>query len=60
MAQPEIRYVICRTTGTILDLNDCYIVTDEQLAGAFTDSDVCHVADSFGVSVERLFEEQEN
>lgn len=56
MERPQIRYVICRNTGTILDLHDCYIVTDEQLAGAFTDSDVCHAADSFGVSVEQLLE----
>ena len=54
MERPPIRYVICRTTGTILDLHDCYIVTAQQLGDADTDSEVCDVADSVGVSVEQL------
>ena len=41
--ETQDRYVVCRTTGTILNLQDCYVVTAEQLGDASTDSEIAAV-----------------
>lgn len=47
----ETKYIIDKTTGTVLDLAGCYIINGDQLDDTFTDSEVSDLADRVGRKV---------
>ena len=46
-----MKYIIDKVTGTVLDLNSCYVIDAEQLEDNFTDTDIADLADRVGVPV---------
>ena len=47
----EKKLIIDKATGTILNLDDCYIINADELGDSFTDSEVADLADSVGVRI---------
>lgn len=47
----EKKLIIDKVTGTVLNLDDCYIINADELGDSFTDSEVADLADSVGVRI---------
>jgi hypothetical protein len=45
------KYIIDKVTGTILNIEGCYVIDADQLDDSFTDSEIADLADRVGVPV---------
>jgi hypothetical protein len=47
------KLIIDKVTGTVLNIEGCYVIDAEQLDDSFTDSEIADLADRVGVPVAR-------
>jgi hypothetical protein len=47
------KLIIDKVTGTVLNIEGCYVIDADQLDGSFTDSEIADLADRVGVPVAR-------
>ena len=45
------KLIIDKVTGTILNIEGCYIIDADQLDDSFTDSEIADLADRVGVPI---------
>ena len=45
------KLIIDKVTGTVLNIEGCYLIDADQLDDSFTDSEVADLADSVGVRI---------
>jgi hypothetical protein len=54
-----MKVIIDATTGTIVDLAECYIIDADLIDDSFTESEICDLAVEAGVKIASLLEPKE-